>query len=65
MENRLHFKTQKVSIMRFRSVLFPSLPQLLHSTAISVLSGMIAMLPARAADEIYFDFGPFSRSLST
>ncbi|MEL7356704.1 MAG: alpha/beta hydrolase [Cyanobacteria bacterium J06560_6] len=23
------------------------------------------MLPARAADEIYFDFGPFSRSLST
>ena len=51
--------------MRFRPVLLPSMPQLLQATAISILSGMISTLPARAADEIHFDFGPFSRSLST
>ncbi|MEO0759891.1 MAG: alpha/beta hydrolase [Cyanobacteria bacterium J06648_16] len=51
--------------MRFGPTLFPSIPQLLQATAISVLSGLIAMVPAHAADEIYFDFDPFSRSLTT
>jgi hypothetical protein len=51
--------------MRFRPVLLPSISQLLQATVISVLSGVISTLPARAADEIHFDFGPFSRSLST
>jgi hypothetical protein len=51
--------------MRFRPVLLPSISQLLQATVISILSGVISTLPARAADEIYFDFGPFSRSLST
>ncbi len=64
MENLFPVKIQKNLMMRFRSALFPSTHQLLNSTAISILSGLIALLPARAADEIHFDFGPFSRSLS-
>jgi predicted dienelactone hydrolase len=51
--------------MRFRPVLLPSISQLLQATVIGVLSGVISTLPARAAEEIHFDFGPFSRSLST
>jgi predicted dienelactone hydrolase len=51
--------------MHSRSVLVPAISQLLYATVISILSGVISTLPARAADEIYFDFGPFSRSLST
>lgn len=51
--------------MHFRSVFFPAISQLFHAAIISILSGVISTLPVRAADEIYFDFGPFSRSLST
>ena len=46
----------------------PSVPpkfirRLLQTTAISLLSGIVATLPARSADKIYFDYGPFGRSL--
>jgi hypothetical protein len=64
MENLFHVKIRKILMMCFRPALCPSMLKLMHSTAISILSGLITLLPARAADEIYFDFGPFSRSLS-
>ncbi|MEO1123694.1 MAG: alpha/beta hydrolase [Cyanobacteria bacterium J06639_16] len=35
----------------------------MKTAAISLLSGVIATLPARSADEIYFDYGPFGRVL--
>lgn len=41
------------------------MPRLLRATVLGLLSGAIATLPARSADEIYFDYGPFSRSLAT
>lgn len=37
--------------------------QLLQTTAITLLSGLAATLPAKAAEKIYFDYGPFGRSL--
>lgn len=49
--------------MHFRTVYSPSIQQLLKTAAISLLSGVIATLPARSADEIYFDYGPFGRVL--
>ena len=43
---------------------FPkSLKRLLQTAAISLLSGLAATLPARSANTIYFDYGPFGRSL--
>lgn len=38
--------------------------RILQTTAISLISGIVATLPARSAEEIYFDYGPLGRSLS-
>lgn len=40
-----------------------SLRQLLQATTISLCAGIMAALPARSADNIYFDYGPFGRTL--
>ncbi|MEM8544638.1 MAG: alpha/beta hydrolase [Cyanobacteria bacterium P01_H01_bin.119] len=37
--------------------------RLLPATAISLCAGLIAALPVKSADEIYFDYGLFGRSL--
>ncbi|MEO1095093.1 MAG: alpha/beta hydrolase [Cyanobacteria bacterium J06638_28] len=37
--------------------------QLLQTTAIAILSGLAAAVPARSADAIFFDYGLFGRSL--
>ena len=45
---------------------FPQLfTSLLQTTAIGLLSGLAVAQPVRSADEIYFDYGPFGRSLPT
>ncbi|NEQ43813.1 MAG: alpha/beta hydrolase [Leptolyngbya sp. SIOISBB] len=49
--------------MRSPSVSQKFTRRLLQTTAISLLSGIVATLPARSADKIYFDYGPFSRTL--
>ena len=49
--------------MGFKSVSSNKIQQLLQATAISLISGIIVTLPARSADEIYFDYGPFGRSI--
>lgn len=40
-----------------------SIRQIFQATAISFCAGIIATLPAKSADEIYFDYGPFGRTL--
>ncbi|MEO0349818.1 MAG: alpha/beta hydrolase [Cyanobacteria bacterium P01_A01_bin.15] len=49
--------------MGFRPVSSNAIQRLLQATAISLISGIIITLPARSADEIYFDYGPFGRSI--
>ncbi|MEM6435352.1 MAG: alpha/beta hydrolase, partial [Cyanobacteria bacterium P01_D01_bin.115] len=49
--------------MRSLSVSSKLTRRLLNTAALSLLSGIVAALPARSADKIYFDYGPFGRSL--
>lgn len=49
--------------MRFRNTYPTSIQRILQTTALSLLSGIIASFPVRAADEIYLDYGPFGRVL--
>ncbi|MEM1290686.1 MAG: alpha/beta hydrolase [Cyanobacteria bacterium P01_H01_bin.162] len=49
--------------MRSLSVSQKFTRRLLNTAVISLLSGIVATLPARSADKIYFDYGPFGRSL--
>jgi len=49
--------------MRFSLVSKKLTQRLFQTTAIGLLSGMATALPARSADNIYFDYGPFGRVL--
>ncbi|MEO1300575.1 MAG: alpha/beta hydrolase [Cyanobacteria bacterium J06636_16] len=49
--------------LRFCPVYSQPIWRLLQTTAVSVLSGVIAALPALSAEKIYFDYDPFGRSL--
>ncbi|MEM9905742.1 MAG: alpha/beta hydrolase [Cyanobacteria bacterium P01_D01_bin.44] len=49
--------------MCFRNTYPTSIQRILQTTALSLLSGIIASFPVRAADEIYLDYGPFGRVL--
>ena len=51
--------------LRCRPVSPPTIQHLLQTAAISLGAGLLATLPARSADTIYFDYGPFGRSLPT
>ncbi|MEM9005183.1 MAG: alpha/beta hydrolase [Cyanobacteria bacterium P01_F01_bin.86] len=46
-----------------RPVYTRTLPRLLQTMAMSLGAGLIATLPARSAEKIYFDYDPFGRSL--
>lgn len=54
-----------MSTMRFSNSCPKSIQRILQTTALSLLSGMIASLPVRAADEVYLDYGPFGRVIPT
>ena len=47
--------------MTCRSTYPKSIQQILQTTALGLLSGIVASLPVQAADEIYLDYGPFGR----
>ena len=50
-----------MSVMRFTNNHAKLPRRILQASALSLLSGIIASFPVRAADEIYLDYGPFGR----
>jgi predicted dienelactone hydrolase len=50
-------------MMSFQPFALQITRQILQTIAISLASGIVATLPARSAEEIYFDYGLFGRSL--
>ena len=51
--------------MRCKNIYSVSIQRILQVTAFSLLSGIMAALPVKAADEIYLDYGPFGRVIAT